>query len=312
MNTKDDQIKKLRVELDDTSHTLSKLKSQKSSLEQEISDQKQSYDRKIQAIAEQCDKIVADKNQRILKLEDEVKTMHEQICRKTKFENMFSLDQPLESFEIPKPDLSNAVNQSVEIRSVQDLPQHRMTPERMSVQRLPSEMTTPPPMSGTKENPIELKPIGVSPAQSHHSSIQSHHSPKFPGPMNTNMNMTQSVEAPQYHTTQSTHNIQHMNTAHNVHNIQSTQHMNTTAMNNTNTHNAIPAQQVAPPTGIPTSTPTSTSMPMPMPMPMPVNPSSNPFYSGAYHGQNRSMMGYMTAGSQLSTPKSSERNLQTE
>ena len=194
--SREEQIRQLKNQNNELIDSDSRNKKIIGDIKQQLEDSKHSYDKNVNDIKEQCDHLIANKNRRILQLEEENKEINEKLFRKTKFESMFSLDQPLNTIEVQKPQVHHMMSQSVDGRSLHDLDQ-RMTPGRSTPPTLPVNAYITP-ISGTKDNPVELQPVGMARSNPDFNPMPKANSQNFP--ISSHSHSHSQKQLPQTHT----------------------------------------------------------------------------------------------------------------
>ena len=162
LRTKEQTIQSMQNKIEDLQYNNDKITKKFSQLEQQVTEIEEAYKTKIESIIFQKEKLSKEKDARINQLEGEVKDANEKIFRNNKFkQTIFSIDD----------DAVYPINESIEVKSMASL--KGMQPQdTYSFSRFDEHI--PQIKGGTKDEPIELKPIGISPANSDYDSEYVH------------------------------------------------------------------------------------------------------------------------------------------
>ena len=167
IKVKDQTIQSQQSKIEEIQYSTDKVTKKFSQLEQQVNEAEEGCKLKINSLVAQNDRCIKEKDTEILKLKEEIKDANEKIFRNNKFkQTIFSIE-----------DAGNPINESMEIRSVGSIkiiqPQETYNFSRFDEQ-------IPQIKGGTKEEPIELRPVGISPANSEYNSDRINTSNKYP------------------------------------------------------------------------------------------------------------------------------------
>lgn len=168
LKTKDQTIQSLQAKIDELQHNNERVHKKIVKLEEQFSETEQIYQDKIKNLTSQKDRVIEDKNARISQLEEENKVANERIYRNNKFkQSVFSFDEGL----------MNPVNESFEVKSAGDA---RMMASYDNIGFSKFHIENEPQIpGGTKDHPIELKPVRITSAGSNYSHDIQPPSPVF-------------------------------------------------------------------------------------------------------------------------------------
>lgn len=168
IKTKDQTIQSLQAKIDELQHNNERVCKKIEKLQEQISDTEQAYLDKLKNLTAQKDRIIEDKNSRIAQLEEENKVANERIYRNNKFkQSVFSFDDGL----------MNPVNESFEVKSAGDA-RMMASYDNIGFSKFHPEPEPQIP-GGTRDHPIELKPVRITSAGSNYSHEVQPPSPVF-------------------------------------------------------------------------------------------------------------------------------------
>jgi predicted nucleic acid-binding Zn-ribbon protein len=169
--TKGQNIQSMQLKVDDLEHVIKRLKSNIQKLQDQVGEVEQEWKDKITQIKYDRNRALVGKEERITALEEENKQANEKIFRSNKFrQSVFSLGdetgysghnyEPLQtSHSFPENTQMNIRPEPQSMRASQEV-------SRVPRFKMEKEFKT---LGSSKDRPIELQPVRVSPANSRHS-----------------------------------------------------------------------------------------------------------------------------------------------
>jgi hypothetical protein len=173
IKTKDQNIQSMQLKVDELEHVIKRLNSNIQKLQDQVGEIEQEWKDKITQIKYDKNRVLVGKEERITALEEENKQANEKIFRSNKFrQSVFSLGdetgysghnyEPLQtSYAFPENVPMNITPEPQSMRVSQEI-------SRIPRFNMEREFKT---LGSSKDRPIELQPVRISSANSHHSKL---------------------------------------------------------------------------------------------------------------------------------------------